>query len=57
MNISTKSYGGDMALMVGISREDEKVTGLQITEINDTAGLGMKAKSEDFRNQFIGKGA
>lgn len=55
MNISTKSYGGDMALMVGISSKDEKVTGLQITEINDTAGLGMKAKNEDFRSQFIGK--
>lgn len=52
--ITTKSYGGDLACMVGISA-DEKITGVEITEINDTAGLGMKAQNEDFLKQYFGK--
>ena len=54
-NVTTKSYGGALTCMVGISLDDEKVTGVEITSINDTPGLGMKAKGEDFLNQFIGK--
>lgn len=54
--ITTKSYGGDLACMVGISA-DEKITGVEITEINDTAGLGMKAQNEDFLKQYFGKSA
>lgn len=52
--ITTKSYGGDLACMVGIST-DEKITGVEITEINDTAGLGMKAQNEDFLKQYFDK--
>lgn len=52
---TTKSYGGALSLMVGISAADDKITGVQISEINDTPGLGMKAKGADFLNQFAGK--
>lgn len=52
--VSTKSYGGDLSCTVGIGL-DAKVTGVTITEINDTAGLGLKAKNEDFLKQYIGK--
>lgn len=55
-NVSSKSYGGDLACMVGISAE-EKVTGVEITSISDTPGLGMKATAKDWLNQFIGKGS
>lgn len=51
---TVKSYGGDLSCMVGISA-DGKVTGVEITSINDTPGLGMKATAEDFLNQFKDK--
>lgn len=51
---SAKGYGGDIDIMVGINTEG-KVTGVSILEINETAGLGMHAKDEDFRNQFKDK--
>lgn len=54
-NVSAKSYGGVLTCMVGISAEDEKVTGVEITSISDTPGLGMKATAKDWLNQFIGK--
>ncbi len=53
-NVTVKSYGGDLTCMVGISAE-EKVTGVEITAISDTPGLGMKATAKDWLDQFIGK--
>ena len=53
-NVSAKSYGGVLTCMVGISAE-EKVTGVEITSISDTPGLGMKATAKDWLDQFIGK--
>ena len=55
-NVSAKSYGGVLTCMVGISAE-EKVTGVEITAISDTPGLGMKATAKDWLDQFIGKGS
>ncbi len=55
-NVSAKSYGGVLTCMVGIS-EEEKVTGVEITTISDTPGLGMKATAKDWLDQFIGKGS
>ncbi len=54
-NVKTKSYGGELICMVGISAEDEKVTGVEITSISDTPGLGMKATAKNWLAQFIGK--
>ncbi len=53
---TTKSYGGDITCMVGISCADNKITGVELTSINDTPGLGMKAKGEDFLSQYTGRG-
>ncbi len=53
-NVTTKSYGGALNCMVGVSTE-EKVTGVEITAISDTPGLGMKATAKDWLDQFIGK--
>lgn len=53
-NSSAKGYGGDLEIMVGIDT-DGKVTGVQIISINETAGLGMKAKESSFREQYNGK--
>lgn len=54
-NVTSKSYGGDLNCMVGISAEDEKVTGVEITAISDTPGLGMKATAKAWLDQFIDK--
>lgn len=51
---SAKGYGGDIDIMVGVDNEG-KVTGVSILEISETAGLGMNAKNDDWRSQFLGK--
>ena len=51
---SAKGYGGDIVIMTGIDTFG-KVTGITALELNETAGLGMKAQSESFRSRFIGK--
>ena len=53
---SGKSYGGTIDVMTGFGA-GMKVTGVQILNIEDTPGLGMNAKKEAFRDQFIGKSA
>lgn len=55
-NTTTKSYGGDITCMVGISARTDKITGVELTSINDTPGLGMKATGEDFLGQYIDRG-
>ncbi len=54
-NVTVKSYGGDLSAMIGISAQTDKITGVEITSINDTPGLGMKVNSEDFLNQYTGR--
>lgn len=49
-----KSYGGAIEVMTGFSA-DGKITGVEILTIDDTPGLGMNAKKEEFRNNYIGK--
>ena len=48
------SYGGDVTLSIGVT-DDGTLNGYSITTINDTAGLGMKAKEDSFSSQFAGK--
>lgn len=48
------SYGGDVTLSVGVTL-DGIVNGYSITTINDTAGLGMKAKEDAFSSQYANK--
>lgn len=51
---SDKGYGGMVTVMTGMDI-DGKITGVQTVEINETAGLGMNAKKESFRNQYKDK--
>lgn len=51
---SSEGYGGDIKISVGISG-DGTVQGVEILTIGETAGLGMKAKEPEFREQFAGK--
>lgn len=48
------SYGGNVTFSLGIT-EDGTLNGYSITSINDTPGLGMKAKEASFADQFKDK--
>lgn len=48
------SYGGKLSVVTGFDT-DGVVTGVEVLSINDTPGLGMKAKENDFKNQYVGK--
>lgn len=50
----TKGYGGDVKIMSGIDITGE-VTGLEILQLTETAGLGMKAYDDYFLKQFFGQ--
>ena len=50
---SSKGYGGEIKVMTGISADGD-VTGVEILSIEETAGLGMNAKKDDFKNQYVG---
>ena len=50
---AASGYGGKVGVMTGFNA-DGVVTGVQILSIEETPGLGMKAKTEKFLNQFTG---
>ena len=49
-----EGYGGDIKFAMGVT-VDGIVNGISFLAISETAGLGMKAAEEDFRNQFTNK--
>lgn len=51
---SHEGYGGDIEVSVGILT-DGTVKGIEMLSISETAGLGMKAKEDDFKDQFKDK--
>ena len=53
-SLSNDSYGGAVKISVGFDA-DGTITGVGIREINDTPGLGLKAKDAKFKDQYIGK--
>ncbi len=54
-NVTAKGgYGGDISYSVGLSTTGS-VTGISILSIEETPGLGMKAKEESFLNQYVDK--
>lgn len=52
--VSHEGYGGDIKFTVGIQM-DGTVNGVSILTITETAGLGMKAKSDEFKAQWMNK--
>lgn len=52
--VSHEGYGGDIKFSVGI-RMDGTVNGISILAITETAGLGMKADTDEFKAQFKDK--
>jgi electron transport complex protein RnfG len=51
---SGDGYGGDIKVAVGV-KLDGTVVGIGMLEINETAGLGMKAAEGSFKDQFKDK--
>ncbi|MBE5957995.1 MAG: RnfABCDGE type electron transport complex subunit G [Lachnospiraceae bacterium] len=49
-----EAYGGKVTLSVGIGN-DQTVYGISYLSLNETPGLGMRAKEESFTNQFKNK--
>lgn len=53
VSVAPQGYGGEIAMMVGISA-DSAVTGVEITSMSETPGLGAKASEADFKAQYNG---
>ena len=51
-----EGYGGDIQFAMGV-KNDGTLNGISFLSIGETAGLGMKALEEPFRNQFTNKKA
>ena len=51
---TAEGYGGDIQFAMGI-RDDGTLNGISILSISETAGLGMRATTDDFKNQFKDK--
>ena len=55
MSSSSKDgYGGEIKVSVGVTLDGE-TTGMEILELSETPGLGMKATEPAFSDQFKGK--
>ena len=52
--IDKDGFGGDIEIIIGIDNQ-KIITGVEILSIDETVGLGMNAKNEEFRDQYIGK--
>ncbi len=49
-----EGFDGDITMAVGIL-PDGTIEGISFTELNETAGMGMKAAEPEFKDQFAGK--
>ena len=55
MTVTTsEGYGGDITVSMGV-RNDGTLNGIEILSISETAGLGMKADTDDFKGRFSNK--
>lgn len=53
--VSGQGYADKIELLVGLSPEAEKVTGVFVLEQKETPGLGAKIGDRSWRGQFAGK--
>ena len=51
---TAEGYGGDIQFAMGV-QDDGTLNGISILSISETAGLGMRATTDDFKNQFKDK--
>lgn len=53
LTVVTKSFGGDLTMMVGMDAEGA-VTGVKVTDNSDTPGVGSKDMQPDYLAQYDG---
>ncbi len=53
VSLTESGYGGDINMMIGIGK-DQKITGVSITDMSETPGLGDNAKNHEFTDMFKG---
>ena len=54
-SVNSEGYGGDIELMTGVKVSDDEtatVTGIAFLSLSETAGMGMKAEDDEFKDQF-----
>lgn len=51
---TAEGYGGDIRFAMGV-KEDGTLNGISILSIGETAGLGMRANTDEFKDQFRDK--
>ncbi|MDD3217927.1 MAG: RnfABCDGE type electron transport complex subunit G [Lachnospiraceae bacterium] len=51
---TSEGYGGDITFSMGV-KNDGTLNGISILSISETAGLGMKADTDEFKSQFKDK--
>ncbi len=52
--VTKEGYAGEIEFTVGINTEGT-ITGVSFLTIKETAGLGMKAKDDEFKSQYVDK--
>lgn len=52
--VSANGYGGEISMVVGVNA-DLTVSGIDVISHSETAGLGAKCDTEEFKAQFAGK--
>lgn len=54
LSVSSKGFGGNVTMALGLT-PDGAIRKISFTELNETAGLGMRADEDAFKDQFVGK--
>ena len=55
IELSPAGYSGAINMMVGISKAEDKITGMRVVKHSETPGLGALAVNERFYGQFDGR--
>ncbi|MGN1031129.1 MAG: RnfABCDGE type electron transport complex subunit G [Butyricicoccaceae bacterium] len=57
VQVEPNGFGGAISMLVGVSSEDQTITGIQILSMSETPGLGANASDPEWQAQFAGKAA
>ncbi len=52
LETAAKGYGGDVGVMVGFNIDDHNLSGIGITTMKETPGVGSRVAKHGFTNQF-----
>ena len=54
VSVTAKGFGGNVTMAIGLN-PDGTIRKISFTELTETAGLGMRADEDAFKDQFAGK--